>query len=814
MNVSLTSTQTQVDDLVSTFLLQATDWKNLAAMTAAGTAYRLGRIGAMTAGVGKLASVGIGLGTEVAAFEMTSRSLQTVGGHSPFPSNLWRWEGQGGIRQGLLSSLITFGALKGAGRLAQGENVIVQHLLQDAGMVLGHQVSGAFGIAEKLQGSLAEQLLHAEVKNIQMAAGMALAHGVAPGLQGLERGLDLSFRGIDAAPSRQMELPSALAFESIAPAPSKKKPNSANVWMMSSSERPKNLTASGSFLSWRTISSMIPPALMDLETLIRVAAEHPKHVFSLKKLADLGNTEAQAALRTLRVETLAQQAQKDPEAIMALRCLTLFLNMRARESLQDLDIDRIALKAASDERALEALIVAAGFGLHGNPRAVQALGRLAENKPQAAGALYTLVVTENEEAGELLRNLPVSRLAHLAEKDPYAFTVLAFMVRTGNPHALPTLAKIAQNQNVEVGPLQILASDEIEGALDALAKAAETNEKAVRSLQFLASTEVTGALKMLALVSTVNLIAARALAKLAEVQTEGALEALVGVTEANPEAVPLLYSLAHSSNILVAHRAQRILISGTADPVISPLGGLAKALQRLKEAHNLRSIVDAVGDLRFLAVEDPEGVFALNHLCWNSERKTLAAIARAMMKKLAVDRLALHAQRIPSAVMALSYLALAGNREADMEMEFLPVEGLLATKNKKEGILALRLLYESGNERAWNAFLNFDPATIAPEGPLDRTTLFALSLLANENHEAALEILRREAEADPYAVFVLEYLAQNGLINIDEILLHLDVSRLTEAAQTHSGAMAALFHLAQKGNPQARTALENEGRLK
>src|SRR5262249_27669094 len=147
----------------------------------------------------------------------------------------------------------------------------------------------------------------------------------------------------------------------------------------------------------------------------------------------------------------------------------------------------------------------------------------------------------------------------------------------------------------------------------------------------------------------------------------------------------------------------------------------------------------------------------LNKLCWNSERKTLAAIARAKMNALAIDRLALHAQRIPSAVMALSSLAQSGNREAGMEMEFMPVEGLLSAKNKKEGVLALRLLYEPANRRAWDAFLTFDPATIVSGGPMDRTTLFALSLLANENHEAALEILRREAETDPYAVFVLEY---------------------------------------------------------
>src|SRR4029453_3289643 len=107
-------------------------------------------------------------------------------------SNLWRWNGNGGIRQGLLQSFVTFGALKGAGRLAQGENLIAQHLFQDTAMVLGHQVTGALGIAPRSTGTFAEQFLHAEATNLQICAGMALANGMAPGLQALERGLDLS----------------------------------------------------------------------------------------------------------------------------------------------------------------------------------------------------------------------------------------------------------------------------------------------------------------------------------------------------------------------------------------------------------------------------------------------------------------------------------------------------------------------------------------------------------------------------------------------------------------------------------------------
>jgi hypothetical protein len=195
---SLTPLQSQVDGLVGGFTQQATDWRSLAAMMAGGMTYRLGRVGAMATGTGRLASLGVGLGAEVTAFEMTNRSLSSLTGENHLNHNLWRWDGQGGIRQGLLSSLVTFGTLKGAGRLAQGENVVVQHLLQDTGMVLGHQVSASFGITDRPQGTLAEQFLHAEATNLQLGAGMSLAHSFAPGIQGLERGLDLSLRATEA----------------------------------------------------------------------------------------------------------------------------------------------------------------------------------------------------------------------------------------------------------------------------------------------------------------------------------------------------------------------------------------------------------------------------------------------------------------------------------------------------------------------------------------------------------------------------------------------------------------------------------------
>ena len=224
---SSTPLQAQVDGLVGGFAAQAADWRSLAAMATGGMAYRAGRIGVMGLGNGSVlraASVGVGLTAEVSTFEFTHRGLSSVAlganGRGPLHANLWSWNGSGGIRQGLLQSFVTFGALKGAGRLSQGQNVVAQHLFQDTAMVLGHQASGALGLMPHPTGTLAEQFLHAEATNLQMGAGMALAHGFAPGLQALERGLDLSLSaarsprprwrnsgmGAETAPLRQLAL--------------------------------------------------------------------------------------------------------------------------------------------------------------------------------------------------------------------------------------------------------------------------------------------------------------------------------------------------------------------------------------------------------------------------------------------------------------------------------------------------------------------------------------------------------------------------------------------------------------------------------
>lgn len=186
-----TSTQLLVDQIVSDFVQNASDWKAVAAMTVGGLAYRAGRAGVSSAMAsrgfalaGLPLSVGVGLGAEVSAFEITHRALHSLPGEAGAKSSgsLWSFSGAGGLKEGWVSSFVTFGLLKGFGGLARGQNVLLQHAFQDAGMVLGQQWLAERGIGPKPEGTLAERFLKAEATNLQLGAAMALGHALVPPL--------------------------------------------------------------------------------------------------------------------------------------------------------------------------------------------------------------------------------------------------------------------------------------------------------------------------------------------------------------------------------------------------------------------------------------------------------------------------------------------------------------------------------------------------------------------------------------------------------------------------------------------------------
>jgi len=207
---SITPQQYQVDHLVHHFISQASDWKTLTSLTAGGLAYRWGKISTLNVGairesplLARPLSIALGLGSEVTAFEFTHRTLSTLslegeGRGEGGPANHWSWSGPGGWKEGWLHSFVAFGTIKGLGRLAREQNIVLQHGFQDTGMVLGHQLVYHAGIGPRPEGGLADQFLNAEITNLQVGVGMGLGHALTGGrILAVERGLDLLQRGGD-----------------------------------------------------------------------------------------------------------------------------------------------------------------------------------------------------------------------------------------------------------------------------------------------------------------------------------------------------------------------------------------------------------------------------------------------------------------------------------------------------------------------------------------------------------------------------------------------------------------------------------------
>jgi hypothetical protein len=217
---ALTPVQAEVDGLVGSFASQATDWKTLVPILAGGMASRLSRMGMMSLCGGKTMSLlrpfswSLGLLTESAVFEAGHRGLFPLMGEESHNPNLWNWSGKGGLREGWISSIVTFGAFKTFGRLTEGQNPILQHGSQAAGMVLGHQLAHRVGLGPRPSGTLAEQFLRAEAMNLQLSAGMGLIHHMAPAIAAVERGMDLGLREsqVSSTPFFQQPVPAAAVF--------------------------------------------------------------------------------------------------------------------------------------------------------------------------------------------------------------------------------------------------------------------------------------------------------------------------------------------------------------------------------------------------------------------------------------------------------------------------------------------------------------------------------------------------------------------------------------------------------------------------
>jgi hypothetical protein len=185
----LSENQTLVDQLVSTSMNEATKGSMLVAMLGAGAVSRLTRAGVMSVALGEGGTVlpmmarggsyAIALANESATFAGIERGFH--------PSQV-------SFEKDWARSFINLGSLKLLGGAAQGQNLFLQHLLTDLGMVTGQQVGAAFKITERPQGSLAQQMVQAEALNWSMKGGMGLLQGLSPNLLAMEKSMDLYLR--------------------------------------------------------------------------------------------------------------------------------------------------------------------------------------------------------------------------------------------------------------------------------------------------------------------------------------------------------------------------------------------------------------------------------------------------------------------------------------------------------------------------------------------------------------------------------------------------------------------------------------------
>ena len=198
----LNSTQLHMDAITESFAEKARDPYSLAAVVVGGAAFRavralsvstLGglvaesRVGAALLNVG---ANSVALVLEAGTFVTSERLLRvSLGGAD---QSLLRWEGANGLKNAWASSIVNFGALRGAGFVTAGTSGLVQHAASVSAMVSANHASAALGWTEAHAGTLMDEIVEASVLDLQMKAGMSLMHTFAPGITHWERSVDVA----------------------------------------------------------------------------------------------------------------------------------------------------------------------------------------------------------------------------------------------------------------------------------------------------------------------------------------------------------------------------------------------------------------------------------------------------------------------------------------------------------------------------------------------------------------------------------------------------------------------------------------------
>ena len=162
-SIKLNTDQLLMDQMDSSFVAGASDWKAMTSMALGGFAYKLSKLTALKflPGIG-MGAKGIALGVEVATFRSSEAVLRGQSLGEAFEGRAF------------LSTSLDFFLLKGAGKALEGRSFILTHAGQSFTMAAGHQLGASLHLVEREQGSFVQRWMKAEVSNVQMMAGMEL----------------------------------------------------------------------------------------------------------------------------------------------------------------------------------------------------------------------------------------------------------------------------------------------------------------------------------------------------------------------------------------------------------------------------------------------------------------------------------------------------------------------------------------------------------------------------------------------------------------------------------------------------------------
>jgi hypothetical protein len=493
---SFTEAQLQTDHFVSNFISEASNYKTLAAMLCAGSAYRFTRIGAMTSTAPLLAGSGGILPLFVRAGSYVPALATESGVFAGITRGLTRLEGQNPTRsfeKDWAQAAFSLGALKLFGGVAQGQNLILQHLFADTGMVIGNHAASLAGVIEKPQGDLLTQLLHAEALNLQMLSGMSLTHGLSPSLLALERSMDFQLKSQETD-LRRKEQPFFL-FPSMATVAANHGNFSKETtgvdpiaglrsFMMTGGDdagsggapnipRLRELATQGSKSAMSTLvkAAETDPAARDaMQDAIATMRSRKKSKIELARLSATP-IENSPTIKSLFSFLYRQNVSSrfdlidllaDPAVwIQAQRCLDIFNDYELERILfmvrnkfsirEQLRANSLLVRKEFETFVGDFVTILATDGIAGNNKhareslekyEVRELAEAAKEEPQAVALLKILVKYKNEAARGALQNLDTTYLMEFALRgNSQAVSAVAYLASIGNRQAQQDITK-------------------------------------------------------------------------------------------------------------------------------------------------------------------------------------------------------------------------------------------------------------------------------------------------------------------------------------------------------------------------------------